>query len=81
MDPTIARFYKFIVLYTRLVIIMFLSFFAFKDEKNFADLDDAVDNAGTQGLLMLVVSIVFSIILVPIPINLFFMFRDKYYLN
>ena len=79
LDPEHPRFYRFLLLFTRLMILFAICFFILKDVDNFEDLSDSGD-LGLAVAAVIIIVIVGSFLLVPIPILLLCCCRSRYYL-
>lgn len=78
LDIQIPRIYKFIVLYTRLMIIMGGTFLFLRN----SSILDTDPQYGLQVFLVIVYIFIASLLLVPIPIFLYsFCLKSKYYLS
>ena len=77
-DPTLPRFYRFMMLYFRLVLNMMICYFGFKGSPTFSDLGS---NIGVRIILTIVYSLVLSLLFLPLPEFMLSMFRFKYYLS
>ncbi len=80
LDPQIPRFYKFLVIYTRLMIIMGVSFLYLRDHPNLEEISGDSDYVSKIMILVGYV-VVGSIILVPIPILCYRCFKTKYFIR
>lgn len=80
MDPQIPRFYKFLMLYTRLVIIMGISFITLRHHESFADLKHTVEYNAESGKIVVAI-FGLALLLIPIPMFMFYFFRAKYFLH
>ena len=75
MDPQMPRYYRFLLLWTRIVLLLALSFFLLRDYKNF-DRDTSLPHI----IALVLFCVIGSLLLVPLPIPLFNPVRSKYYL-
>ncbi|CDW76030.1 UNKNOWN [Stylonychia lemnae] len=79
LDPETPRFYRFLLLFTRIMILFALSFFILKDVKNFNELSGESD-FGIVVLQIIILIFLGSFLLVPMPIFLLFCCRSRYLL-
>ena len=80
-DPTLPRVYKFMAIYTRIIIIFGLSFYFLRNFKNFELIVTKPSNIMLNDFLFLGVSLVVcSCILIPLPVFLYCCCRSRYYL-
>lgn len=78
MDPEVPRFYRFLMLYSRLMLLFGLTFWLYRDVANFEDLTS--DELGITVFEALIFLILGSFLLVPVPILLLCCCRSRYYL-
>lgn len=72
------RFYRFLMLYSRIMLLFGLTFWLFRDVPNFEDL--ASDEQGLTVFVSMIFLILGSFLLVPVPILLLCCCRSRYYL-
>jgi hypothetical protein len=75
MDPHIPRYYRFLVLFSRINIAFALSFFLLKDLPN----PDTASGSSSVGPLITFI-VVASLLFIPVPVMLYTPFRSSYYL-
>lgn len=79
MDPETPRFARFLMLYTRIMILFGISFFALKDVKNLEELSNDPDYSIIVFEVFIFI-ILASFLLVPMPIILICCCRSRYLL-
>lgn len=79
MDPAIPRFYKFLMLYTRIIIIMGICFVALRDYDSFEEMRHS-SNFNEQVGKIIIAIFGLSAFLIPIPMFMFYFFKARYYL-
>mmetsp|Transcript_23891 Transcript_23891/g.18241 ORF Transcript_23891/g.18241 Transcript_23891/m.18241 type:complete len:112 (+) Transcript_23891:1210-1545(+) len=72
-DLQVSRFMRFLVLYTRLMLIMGLSFLILRDEGG--------EDSDPWGGKVIGFSVLGSLLLLPMPIYMFYLCRTRYYID
>ena len=77
LDPQIPRFYKFLVLFTRIIILMGIYFFTLRNHADFEVI------SGTEGFaqkvcLLVAWSVAGSAIFIPLPMFVYCCFKSSY---
>lgn len=79
LDPQLPRFYRFLILFTRVMIIFCICFFSLRKHPN---LDLLVDDEDYPARVVLVIIYIFvcSLIFIPLPDFVYWFFTAKYLL-
>ena len=77
-DPEIPRYYRFMVLYTRLMFVMAVSFYFLRDYQDFISMFEDQQDLDYKIILVSCIAGGGALVLIPVPMFLFCCCRSRY---